>query len=223
MQRTGSVFRVLLPATMFICACSIANNSAEPKDASSSGGAGTLGGTSGGGGTSSGTGGTVSGGVTGPAAGGALAGTSSGGGTSSAGGIASGGVTGPAAGGTFAGSGGVASGGKTSSSSGTGPTLQQACTAICAAQTTSGCAATDCQTSCVNEADATVSAITKCKAQYTAMAQCEANLGADKWTCSTDANVPIPVDGLVRYAWIQGRVPGFPRARWRHAHQSRRR
>jgi len=38
---------------------------------------------------------------------------------------------------------------------GTGLTLPQACTAICASQTTSGCPATDCQTGCVNEADAT--------------------------------------------------------------------
>jgi len=166
MQSAGSIFRVLPAAMVFIFACSSSRNGAEPQDASSSGGATTLGGTSGGGGTSSGTGG-----------------------------IASGGATGSGAGGILAGSGGVASGGKTSSSSSTGTTLQQACTAICASQATSDCAATDCQTSCVTEADATVSALSKCNAQYTAMAQCEASLGGDKWTCSTDENVPIPVDG----------------------------
>jgi lysophospholipase L1-like esterase len=125
-----------------------------------------------------------------PASGGT---TAKGGSVASGGTVSSGGST--AAGGAAAAGGKTGSGGSSAGGSSAGLTLDQACTAMCASQTTIACPVADCQTACVSAADATVSAITKCNTQYTAMARCEANLGADKWTCSSDENVPIPVQG----------------------------
>ena len=163
-----------------------------------SGGAPTSGGTTAAGGNPT-TGGTTTAGGTS-----ASGGTTAKGGSVGAGGtVSSGGSTaaGGAAGGTTRSGGAGGAGGKTGSGgsatggSSTGVTLEQACTAMCASQTTIACPVADCQTACVNAADATVSTTTKCNAQYTAMAQCEANLGADKWICSSDEDVPIPVEG----------------------------
>jgi len=135
-----------------------------------------------------GNGGSSSGGAT------ALGGSpGSGGNPSGTGGLSP--VASTATGGTLPGSGGVGAGGSASGGAGAGLTLAQACTAMCASQATGDCPVADCQTACVKAADATASAITKCTVQYTAMAQCEAKLGADKWICSSDENVPIPVDG----------------------------
>jgi lysophospholipase L1-like esterase len=198
MQRTSSVSRILPAAMLFAFACSNTTNSSGPQGGSSSGGATTLGGTPSSGGKPVGTGGSGSGGSTVNATGGASGGAqSSGGKLVGTGGSASGGLTGTATGGALGGSGGVGAGGSAAGGSSAGLTLGQACTAMCAsqAQMTNACPVADCQNACVKAADATVSAITKCNVQYTAMAQCEAALGSDKWTCSSDENVPIPVDG----------------------------
>jgi lysophospholipase L1-like esterase len=105
---------------------------------------------------------------------------------------ATGGTTG-LGGGNSARGGGPSTGG--SSAAGTsGPTLEQSCAAICAAQEPSACASTSCQADCVAAA-ARSPGTASCKSQYTAMAQCEAGLASSKWTCSSDENVPIPVDG----------------------------
>jgi lysophospholipase L1-like esterase len=85
--------------------------------------------------------------------------------------------------------------GGASGGSATGLTLEQACAATCASQTTSACPVANCQTACVALASATPGFGTICNAQYTAMEQCEASLSGNKWTCSSDENVPIPVDG----------------------------
>jgi len=62
------------------------------------------------------------------------------------------------------------SGGSSAGGSSTGLTLDQSCSAMCASQASGACPVADCQTACVNAADATVSAVTKCNTQYTAMA-----------------------------------------------------
>ena len=104
---------------------------------------------------------------------------------------ATGGMTGSGTGGS--GRGGIGAGGSPTGGSG-GLTLAQACTAMCAAQAQSSCASTTCQTDCVAAAARTPGSVS-CSSQYTAMAQCEAGLTSSQWTCSSDENVPIPVDG----------------------------
>lgn len=79
--------------------------------------------------------------------------------------------------------------------SASGLTLAQACDAACSAQSAIACPTANCQSECVNAASASLGFGTTCTAQYTAMAQCEASLSGDKWMCSSDENVPIPVDG----------------------------
>lgn len=83
----------------------------------------------------------------------------------------------------------------TAGGAGTGLTLPQACDAACSAQTAVACHTANCQADCVQGASASLGFGTTCTVQYTAMAQCEASLSGDKWTCSSDENVPIPVDG----------------------------
>jgi lysophospholipase L1-like esterase len=113
--------------------------------------------------------------------------------TTTSGGIApSGGSGGSTAAGT---PGASATGGSTSGGSGTGLTLQQACAATCASQTATACHTGTCQADCEKAATATLGFGTFCTGQYTAMEQCEASLSGDKWTCSSDENVPIPIDG----------------------------
>jgi lysophospholipase L1-like esterase len=100
------------------------------------------------------------------------------------------------AGGSAAGSsGGGGTGASAAGGSGAGLTLQQACAATCATQTATTCHTDTCQADCETAASATLGFGTFCTAQYTAMEQCEASLSGDKWTCSSDENVPIPVEG----------------------------
>ncbi len=107
---------------------------------------------------------------------------------------ATGGVTGSGTGGS--GRGGVGGPGSGGSSTGGSAdlTLAQACMAMCAAQAQSSCASTTCQADCVAAANRTPGSVS-CASRYTAMAQCEAALTPSQWTCSSDENVPIPVDG----------------------------
>src|SRR5450432_2716427 len=93
------------------------------------------------------------------------------------------------------GTGGNTAGGGSSSGSGAGLTLQQACAATCSSQGAIACPTADCPTACVKHASDTPGFPTVCNAEYTAMEQCEASLTGDKWICSSDENVPIPVDG----------------------------
>ena len=92
--------------------------------------------------------------------------------------------------------GGNATGGSTNGGSASGSAgLQQACAVACGSEKATACFKDTCQADCVAAADQTVPFGPSCKAQFTAMTQCESGLTGDKWTCSSDENVPIPVDG----------------------------
>ena len=185
--------RSLLPlfALLGQMACS-AGNSAKPLSGSGGAQSGTGGSLAPGGnsGATQGTGGSAgasstrggSGGA--PATGGSSATGGSAGGAPATGGSGSGGV----------GSGGVGSGGQATGGTGGSSSLTASCTAMCAAQTTLACPSTSCQADCVAAAAKTPGSVS-CATQYTAMTQCDAGLAASKWTCSSDENVPIPVDG----------------------------
>jgi lysophospholipase L1-like esterase len=90
---------------------------------------------------------------------------------------------------------GSGTGGSTTGGSGSGAALQQACAAACGTEKATACYKDTCQADCVALADATLGFGMTCKAQFTAMTQCASALTGDKWTCSSDENVPIPVEG----------------------------
>jgi lysophospholipase L1-like esterase len=97
---------------------------------------------------------------------------------------------------TTAGSGGAGAG-VTGGSGGasTATTLAADCSAQCSAQAASACPKANCQSECIQAANKKLEFGPACTPEYTAMAHCEAALSGDKWTCSTDEGVPIPVEG----------------------------
>jgi lysophospholipase L1-like esterase len=90
---------------------------------------------------------------------------------------------------------GGATGGSTTPGSGNGASLQQACAAACGTETALACYKDTCQADCIAKADETPGVGTNCRAQFTALTQCESALTGDKWTCSSDENQAIPIEG----------------------------
>jgi hypothetical protein len=144
---------------------------------------------------------TGTGGTTG--SGGAGAGGSGSGGNLGSGGAGGSGAGGRGTGGSGAGgrgTGGSGVGGRAGATGGAGGglTIAQACTTTCNTQKSLPCApdATTCPADCQGVPAVTMAAVlTSCTAEYTAMLRCEAPLAANRWTCSSDENVPIVVSG----------------------------
>jgi hypothetical protein len=87
--------------------------------------------------------------------------------------------------------------GATAQEAGGATVLDQACSALCAAQSKLSCSmdVADCQSNCLTQAGDTENPGVSCESKYTAMAQCEAKLAASQWVCSETNVVPIPVQG----------------------------
>ncbi len=100
--------------------------------------------------------------------------------------------------GGFAGGMGGAAGGSRGGAGGSAATgLDQACTKACAKQTTLACADANCHDDCLMQAAImpTPGSTNTCETQFLALLNCESTLASNKWTCSTDEDVPEPAAG----------------------------